>query len=454
MAIGDTTILAPVGKPQVSVGRIREDSMQDVAAMVLAGGRNEGFGVLTMNRAKSALPYAGHYRLVDFPLSSLADSGVQRVGLIIQYLPSSLLDHVGTGKAWDYDGVHRRLKIMPPFVGVGDTEWFLGSADALRRNLGFVRPDKERDVIICSGEHVCSIDYSEIIDFHRERNADVTIVARRVSPDVDSKRFGRLEFDPETGKVRRFVEKPDEPFSDWISTGVYVFRREVLEQALMEGDPPPNNLPRDVVEPVSKQGRTFAYVFDGVWEYLEDLGAYYRRHQVLLRGEDAAPVWDVRTNMLDRGLGSRSPAFIGPSGEVVDSIVSLGCEIHGQVINSVLAPGVYVGPDAEVRDSILLHDSRVEPGASIARCIGDKDIVFGGGCRIGIERISAQDNPMLPASAQDLAVIGKAARIGAGVELPVGVQVFPGAPIEAGDPELVAGELNLGASKRSEVASW
>jgi len=428
--------------------------MQDVAAMVLAGGRNEGFGVLTMNRAKSALPYAGHYRLVDFALSSLADSGVQRVGLIIQYLPSSLLDHVGTGRAWDFDGMQRRLKIMPPFVGVRDTEWFIGSADALRRNLRFVRPDKERDVIVCSGEHVCSIDYSKIIDFHRERNADLTIVTRKVSTDVDSKRLGRLEFDAETGKARRFVEKPQGQFSDWISIGVYVFRREILEQALTGAEPLPNNLAKEIVEAVARQGRTFAYVFDGVWEYLEDLGAYYRRHQSLLRGEGPAPVWEVRTNMLDRGLGSRAPAYFGPSGEAADSIVSAGCEIHGHVVNSVLAPGVYVGPDAEVRDSILLHDSRVEPGASIVRCVGDKDIVFGGGCRIGVEGNNTEGNSMLPASAQGLAVIGKAARIGAGVALPVGTQVFPAASIEPGDPALADGELNLGLTKRTEVASW
>jgi glucose-1-phosphate adenylyltransferase len=158
--------------------------------------------------------------------------------------------------------------------------------------------------------------------------------------------------------------------------------------------------------------------------------------------------------MLDRGLGSRAPAYFGPAGEAVDSIVSVGCEVHGKVVNSVLAPGVYVGRNAEVRDSILLHDSRVESGASIMRCVADKDVAFGAGCRIGVEGRGARSNPMLPASAQDLTVAGKAACIGAGVELPVGAQVYPAASIEAGDPALADGELNLGTTKRPEVASW
>jgi len=261
--------------------------MDRVAAMVLAGGRNEGFGVLTRNRAKAALPYAGHYRLIDFALSNLSDAGVPRVGVIIQYLPGSLLDHVGIGGAWDYDGVQRRLKVMPPFVGVGDTEWFLGSADALRRNLDFIHPERGTDVIVCSGEHVYSIDFAEIIEFHRQRRADLTIVAMREQSARRSIRFGRVEFDPDTLRVRRFEEKPPAPFSDWISIGVYVFRSEALVEGLqgsLDGKMP-NNLPKEVVEPISRGQNTWAYVFEGPWEYVQDLGDYYQGHMDLLSGD-------------------------------------------------------------------------------------------------------------------------------------------------------------------------
>jgi len=430
--------------------------MQKVAAMVLAGGRNEGFGVLTLNRAKAALPYAGQYRLIDFALSSLSDSGIDWVGLIIQYLPGSLLDHVGTGQAWDYYGDQRRLKIMPPFVGVRDTEWYGGSADALRRNLSFVRPHEGTDVIICSGEHVYAMDFSDVVGFHRACGADLTIVAKRIAPEQESDRLGRLEFDEETRRVRRFVEKPPRRFTNWASIGVYVFRGQVLERALEESEPGkiPTNLPKDVVEPVSREGRSFAYVFDGPWEYLEDLGQYYRSHRRLLAGDKdyPSPVWEARTNLLDRGLCARVAARFGPDSEVSGAIVSPGCQIFGRVVDSALSPGVYVAPGAEVRQSILLHDCRVEAGALIHRAVSDKDAVFEPGCRIGLSESAAGPNPLLPPSAQDLAVIGKGARIGPGVQLPLGAQVYPKAVIELTSQALAEGQLNLEAGAAGEKA--
>lgn len=424
--------------------------MHNVASMVLAGGRNEGFGVLTRNRAKAALPFAGHYRLIDFALSSLADSGVPRVGVIIQYLPASLLDHVGTGISWDYNGLQRRLKVMPPFVGVRDTQWYLGSADALRRNISFAHPERGSDIIVCSGEHAYAIDFEDVIHFHRERQADLTIVAVPEPRHRSSQRFGRVEFDLETRRVRRFVEKPQEIFSDWISNGMYVFRAETLVRGLegLHGEPLPTNLPKEVIEPLSAEGRTFAYAFNGPWHYIEDLGEYFECHQALLRGDaDVLPViQDTRTNLLDRRLGSRVPACFGAQSEVSGSIISPGCSIQGRVIDSVLSPGVRVAAGAEVRQSILLHDTVVEAGSLVNRVISDKDVVISPGCQIGLEASSKYPNPELPQSAQDLTILGKACRIGAGVHIMRGVQVYPDTVVEMNHPGLKNAELNLGSS--------
>lgn len=421
--------------------------MQNVTAMILAGGRNEGFGVLTRNRAKAALPFAGHYRLIDFALSTLADSAVPRVGVIIQYLPASLLDHVGTGVSWDYNGLQRRLKVMPPFVGVRDTQWYLGSADALRKNLSFTHPERGSDIIICSGEHAYCMDFRSIIEFHRERQADLTIVALREKTGRRSGRFGRVEFDPETHRVRRFVEKPPEAFSDWISNGIYVFRAEALMRGLegLDGDALPTNLPKEVVEPLTAEGRTFAYECTKPWYYIEDLGEYFENHMSLLRGDTdlLSVIQDVRTNLLDRGLGSRVPASFGSASEVSGSIISPGCIIHGRVVDSVLSPGVTVAAGAEVRESILLHDTTVEAGSLLQRVISDKDVTIGAGCQIGLEAVSEMQNPELPPSAQDLTVLGKGCRIGAGVKLHRGVQVYPGANVEVIHPGLRSMELNL-----------
>ncbi|MCX7016563.1 MAG: sugar phosphate nucleotidyltransferase [Candidatus Sumerlaeota bacterium] len=421
--------------------------MQNAAALVLAGGHNEGFGVLTSKRAKAALPYAGHYRLIDFTLSNLSDSGIDQVGLIIQYLPGSLIDHVGTGQAWDYFGVQRQLKIMPPFVGVGDTFWYKGSADALARNLGFVRPLETQDVIVCSAEHVCRIDFSEVVAFHRSRGADLTIVAKKVPPEQESKRYGRVIFDSKSGRVARFMEKPADPITAWISVGIYVFRGEILARALGQpnGQSAPVSLPKDVIEPLAGKMRSYVHVFDGTWDYLADLGAYYQSHRQLLAGDEGlrSAVLEARTNLLDRDLSARAPAWFGPESAISGSIVSPGCRVFGRVINSSLSPGVFVGPGAEVCDSILFHDCRVEPGASLHRVVADKDALFGAGCQVGWSEPSNGPNPQLPESAQNLAVIGKHGRIGAGARLPLGVQVYPRAAVEASSPALARGVLNL-----------
>ncbi len=455
MQVGDPTysfdkaveLWALGGYSEATRGFKRAFVMQSVSAFVLAGGRNEGFGVLTRNRAKAALPFAGHYRLIDFALSSLADSGVPRVGVIIQYLPGSLLDHVGTGLSWDYNGLQRRLKVMPPFVGVRDTQWYQGSADALRKNLNFSHPERHGDIIICSGEHVYAMDFADAVRFHREKQADLTIVAVEETSDKPSHRFGRVEFDPENKRVRRFVEKPSEIFSEWISNGMYIFKADVLVRAMggFEGELLPMNLPKDVVEPLAAQGHTFAYPYRGLWHYLQDLGEYYESHQALLRGDQSIlpVIQDTRTNLMDRRLGSRAPACFGANSEVSGSIVSPGCIIHGRVINSVLSPGVYVAAGAEVHDSILLHDTRVEAGTIVNRTISDKDVVISPGCGIGVDAGRNQPNMELPGNAQDLTILGKGCLIGAGVQISRGVQVYSSAMIEAGDPALKAGQQNL-----------
>ncbi len=362
--------------------------MQRVAALVLAGGRIHGYGVLTLNRAKAALPFAGFYRIVDFTLSSLSRSGVGRVGLICQYLPASLIEHVASGEAWGFNGFGHEVRLMPPFVGVGKIEWFRGTADAIYQNMNFLSDWDPSYVIVCSAEHVHNLDFSEIVAFHESEGADLTIVEKQLPPERLSPRFGYVTSDP-SGRVVRFDEKPQSPTGDRISIGVYVFNKDVLVRQLerLAHGEKCFNLSRDIIPSMLDTNRVLRCPFHGYWNYLETVEDYYWANLSLL--EDTPEIdligWDIRTNLNDRDLAQRPSAFMGPTAQVHRVLISPGCRIEGRVENSVLSPGVVVEAGAVVRDSILMHDTRVEQDAYVCQVVADKDVVFERGCRVGPE---------------------------------------------------------------------
>ena len=360
--------------------------MQRAAALVLAGGRIHGYGVLTLNRTKAALPFAGFYRIADFALSSLSRSGVRRVGLICQYLPASLIEHVGSGEAWGLNGFGCEVRLMPPFVGVGKIEWFRGTADAIYQNLNFIYDWNPSYVIVCSAEHVYSLDFAEVIAFHETSGADLTVVDKQLPRDQLSKRFGYVVVN-EKGYVLRFVEKPEQPLSDRVSIGIYVFNKDVLVRQLERLDQGEEcfNLSRDILPAMVEDHRVVAYPFQGYWDYLETVEDYFRASMSLLDDTPAIDLagWEVLTNLNDRNLASRPSAYIGPTADVRDSLISPGCRIEGVVERSVLSPGVVVEREAVVRDSILMHDVRVGRNTRICRVVSDKDVVFEPGSEVG-----------------------------------------------------------------------
>jgi glucose-1-phosphate adenylyltransferase len=385
--------------------------MRKAIALVLAGGRIEGYGVLTLNRAKAALPFAGFYRIVDFALSSLSRSRIEGVGLICQYLPASLIEHVHGGAPWGLDGFGRDLRIMPPFVGVGKIEWFRGTADAIYQNLNFVYDWGPSYVIICSAEHVYSLDFANLLTHHESTGADLTIVEKKMPADALSKRFGYVVSD-ESGRVTDFIEKPATPPTDRISIGIYVFNKDVLVERLErlgQGDKS-FNLAREIIPPMIKTHRVVRYPFEGYWNYLETVEDYYLANMSLLRDSPAIDLegWEVLTNLDDRALARRSSACFGPSADVRDSLVSPACQIDGVVENSILSPGVVVERGAVVRDSILMHDIRVERDARLSRVVADKDVVFGRGTVMGIEREAHNGDKCL-----QLTLVGKGFKLSA-----------------------------------------
>jgi len=398
-------------------------------AMVLAGGQSEGYGILTRNRTKAALPFGGFYRLIDFALSNLSHSDITHVGIVIQYLPASLIEHVGVGEAWDFHGVGRWFKIMPPFVGQGATQWFNGTADALYQNLNFVEDFMPDDVLVLSGEHVYKMDYRPLLAFHRQRGADVTIVCKTLPKALCSRRFGYLRIN-EDDEVIDYQEKPDEPPTETISMGVYVFRRETLVEWLETNarQGTGHQLASDIVPYMVGITRMMAYHFDGRWDYLPDVEAYFHAHQRLL--DPNTPIdlveWEVITNLMDRSLAERVPAQVGVSAEVERSMLSPGVRVEGVVRGSVLSPGVIVEKGAVVENCVLMHDSVVRAGARLRRVICDKDADFGENSLVGITRtLHSPSRPGDESQLSPLTLLGKGVRIEKGVEIPAGREIAP-----------------------------
>jgi glucose-1-phosphate adenylyltransferase len=403
--------------------------MSNTVALVLAGGKIDGFGVLTLTRAKAALPFGGLYRVIDFALSNLSNSNIEHIGIIMQYLPASLIEHVGAGYAWDLHGYDRIVKIMPPFMGVGKTEWYKGTADALLRNLNFVYDLNPDNVLILSGEHVYQMNYEEVIRFHLEYDADATLVGVNIANERLSSRFGYLKADAQH-RITFFKEKPHEFLSNFVWTGICVFKKAMLIEKLIEDSsrPTTHNLAADIIQPMVSEGaRVYAYTFTGFWEYLEHISAYYETNLLLCQSD--SPIqpgqWGILTNPEDRNLGFRPASHISSSATVTESIISPGCSIAGTVIRSVLSPGVKVEKDAIVEDSIIMHDSVVSHGAHLCRIISDKDALFEPDCIVGGKVGFTEVNPELPHNSAGLVVIGKGAVIGEKTKVEPGCQVYP-----------------------------
>ncbi len=350
--------------------------MRSVAAFVLAGGRVMEMGVLTRNRAKAAVPIAGHYRIIDFAMSNLSLSGVDRVGVLSQYRPSSLMDHVGIGEPWGLVGRGREVRFLTPYQADKAVDWYRGTADAVYQNLGFL--EDEEWVLILSGDHVYQMDYRPLLERAEATGADLVMAFKRF-PGGDCSRFGNALVDAEM-RVLQYLEKPEQPVSDLGSLTIYLFRREVLVERLQRlfASPPERfHLYETIVPDLIREGRVRAEILDGYWAYARTVDDYYQTCMDLLRDDSGFDLdrWDVLTNTVESGVGAVPPAHVGPRADLVRAWISPGSQVGGRVIRSVISPGVVIEEGAEVVDCVLLHGVRVEAGARLQRVVADKYVV-------------------------------------------------------------------------------
>jgi len=372
-------------------------------AMILAGGRVDELNVLTYYRPKSAVPFGGFARVIDFPLSNLMQSGLELVAILSQFRSYSLINHIGVGAAWDMIGRHRGVSILPPSKGSGPSNWYLGSADAVYQNLDFIQYNDPQEVLILSGDHVYNMDYREIIKYHREKDADLTAAFCKVPLDK-AHRFGVGEIDDEDGerggRVLQYQEKPTRPESSWASVTVYCFRPRVLYEVLAANAREDNSYEfgRDIIPRLMKERkRVYGFKFRGYWGYTRTVEEYWQTNMDLL-GDDP-PIklgeWGIRTNLEHRNIRDCQPMKAGPEAQITDSLIYNGCVVEGRVERSILFPGVHVKKGAVVKDSVLFFNNIVGPGSHLSKVISDVNVVIGSQVMIGGEAPAAEKKATL-----------------------------------------------------------
>jgi len=393
-----------------------------VLTLILAGGEGERLSILSQVRAKPGVPFGGKYRIIDFALSNAVNSGLTDVGILTQYAPRSLIDHIGVGRPWDLDRSRGGVALLQPFIGRGRArDWYRGTADAVLQNVDFIEDRNPELVLVLAGDHVYKMDYRPFLELHREKGAEVTCAVRTVLIE-EAHRFGILEV-ADDGRVTDFIEKPAHPPSNLVSMGVYVFSWPLMRELLSPERP---DFGRDLLPWMMKERRAvFAYEFAGYWQDVGTIESYWATSLDLLRDDPGIELndlgWLIYTKSEDR-----PPARIGPGASVSRSMISHGCVIDGNVEHSVLSPGVRVEAGAVVRDSIVMFDAVIGPGAVLDRAILDKEARIGAGARVGVgdELTPNRDEPERLYAG--ITLVGKRARVPDGIEIGRNCRIDPG----------------------------
>jgi len=385
----------------------------DVVGMVLAGGRGSRLGVISWKRAKPAVPFGGIYRIIDFTLSNLMYSGVHHVGVMTQYRQNSLMDHLGDGSSWGWHAREARLKVLHPVAGTKSLDWYEGTADAVYRNLSFIRKYRPSVVLVVSGDHIYKMDYRPMIKQHLQSGADITVAGMRV-PWEDTSRFGVMVANKQ-GRIERFLEKSPMRVSNLASMGIYCFSTDVLTEVLpgiiAAGG---RDFGKDVLPVMVDKGLVMVHEFDGYWRDVGTISSYFNTNMEALAPQNSLDMhkWRVRTNMDIRGLYLEPPARLGRDAKVERAMISRGCVVKGEVKNSILSPGVIISPGAIVRNAVIMHKTVIGPNARVENCVIDKEVTINRNAGLG-----RQDGAVT--------VVGKSAEIPSGIEIGSGVIIEP-----------------------------
>jgi len=413
-----------------------------VLVLILAGGAGSRLSILGEKRAKPAVPFGGKYRIIDFPLSNAVNSDLYRIAVLTQFRPHSLMQHIGIGDPWD---LNRRppngLHIWQPYRGRSDQDWYRGTADALYQNRSFIRDEGSDTLLILSGDHIYKQDYRDLIRFHQDKGADLTVAVMNVT-QAEVSRFGIMTVDAGQ-KITRFAEKPKQSDSTLASMGIYVFNTKFLLKQLEEDAQDKNSahdFGKNVIPHIVEMGAAYAYPFLGYWVDVGTIQAYWETSMALLEENPGLDLYDSDWVIHTRSE-ERPPVKCIPPGELIKSMASNGCVISGTVINSVLSPGVCVEKGAVVRDSVIMNDTVIRAGAIVSCCILDKEIEVGANAKLGVGEEDIP-NKLEPANINTgITIVGKRARVPVNAVIGHNCRIDPVTTIEDYDSiEVPSGE--------------
>jgi len=389
--------------------------MRAIAA-ILAGGQGSRLSVLTDKRAKPAVPFAGKYRIIDFVLSNCVHSNIYTVGILTQYRPRSLNDHIGRGRSWDLDRMHGGVTLLQPYVGRQDSDWYQGTADAVCQNLDWVEHYNSDHLLVLSGDHIYRMNYELLLRFHEQHEADLTITAIQVKPEEVS-RFGILTVDEEQ-RVVDFQEKPQQATSILASTGIYAFRTPVLLRWLRQDakdQDSTHDFGADIIPNMLADGaRLCVYPFRDYWVDVGTVQAYWEANMDLLLDRPAFNLYS-RDWVFHTRSEERPPVKVKAGATIHRSLICNGCVIEGTVEYSVLSPGVQVMAGAVVRDSIIMTDSIIGPEAVLDRVIVDKNVMVGKGVHLGFGEDYIPNRDQRPELRTGISLVGKNTPLPAGI---------------------------------------
>lgn len=355
--------------------------------MILAGGNSHRMGDLSNKRAIAAMPIAGSYRSIDFALSNMSNSSIQKVAVLTQYNARSLNEHLSSSKWWDFGRKQGGLFVFTPTITSDNSFWYRGTADAIYQNLDFLKKSHEPYVIIASGDGVYKLDYNKVLEYHIEKKADITVVCKDMAPSEDITRFGVLKMN-EDSRIEEFEEKPMVSSWNTVSTGVYIIRRrqliELIERCAQEDR---HDFVKDILIRYKNLKRIYGFKMKEYWSNIATVESYYKTNMDFLKPEVRDYFFRQYPDVYSK-VDDLPPAKYNPGSEVKNSLISSGCIINGHVENSVLFKKTFVGENCVIKNSIILNDVYLGDNTYIENCIVEsRDTIRANSYHVGEDKI-------------------------------------------------------------------
>ena len=357
---------------------------KECVAMLLAGGQGTRLGALTRKVAKPAVPFGGKYRIIDFTLSNTINSDIDTIGVLTQYQPFDLNQYIGNGQPWDLDRLEGGAFVLPPYQKAKSGEWYKGTANAIYQNIDFVDRYSADYVLILSGDHIYKMDYNKMLQYHIAKGADCTIAVQNV-PIEEASRFGIMNTDSDD-KIFEFEEKPKQPKSTKASMGIYIFTWAKLKKYLIEDElnkDSHNDFGKNIIPNMLNAGeKMYTYDFKGYWKDVGTISSLWEANMDILDIDSGINLSDTDWKIYARNT-AEPPHFVGSGAKISNAVVSEGCVVQGEVVNSIISRGATIEKGAKICDSIVMPNAVVKAGATVNHSIIGWDAVIESDAKVG-----------------------------------------------------------------------